>query len=290
MAATTEHSEQYSEKHDGLNGNFDPEAQRLETLKQFRSAASVQMSPELFEKLYLSPMTKVKGDLRQTFGNPTPIALVGFLLAFTPLTCDLMGWRGAGGSGAASNAVYMFMGGLLMIIGGVLEWVLGNSFPACVFCSFGGFWFSYGGSLIPSFAAYASYAPADATSSAEGLTTRGFNASFAFWLLFMGILSFIFFLCALRTNVVFVMIFFSLTFCFFMITAAFWALADDYTGNAVLAGKLLTAGGAFGFVTCMSGWYILIAVLFAIVDFPIQIPVGDLSTVIKGHSQKARRD
>jgi hypothetical protein len=40
----------------------------------------------------------------------------------------------------------------------------------------------------------------------------------------------------------------------------------------------------------MSGWYILIAVLFAIVDFPIQIPVGDLSTVIKGHSErKARR-
>jgi succinate-acetate transporter protein len=76
------------------------------------------------------------------------------------------------------SAVYMFMGGLLMIIGGVLEWVLGNSFPACVFCSFGGFWFSYGGSLIPAFAAYASYAPADATSAAEGLATRGFNASF----------------------------------------------------------------------------------------------------------------
>jgi hypothetical protein len=31
------------------------------------------MSPELFEKLYLSPMNKVKGDLRQTFGNPTPM-------------------------------------------------------------------------------------------------------------------------------------------------------------------------------------------------------------------------
>lgn len=91
-----------------------------------------------------------------------------------------------------------------------------------------------------------------------------------------------------------------------MITAAFWALADDFTGNAKLAQKLLVvcpllhytsdllltlsqAGGAFGFVTCMSGWYILIAVLFAIVDFPIQIPVGDLSTVIKGHSEKARR-
>lgn len=30
-------------------------------------------------------------------------ALVGFLLSLTPLSCDLMGWRGAGGSGAAST-------------------------------------------------------------------------------------------------------------------------------------------------------------------------------------------
>lgn len=72
MAATTEHSEQFNEKHDGLNG-FDPEAQRLESLNRLRTAQSVQMSPELFEKLYLSPMNKVKGDLRQTFGNPTPM-------------------------------------------------------------------------------------------------------------------------------------------------------------------------------------------------------------------------
>lgn len=28
-------------------------------------------------------------------------ALVGFLLSLTPLSCDLMGWRGAGGNGAA---------------------------------------------------------------------------------------------------------------------------------------------------------------------------------------------
>lgn len=70
------------------------------------------------------------------------------------------------------------MGGLLMIIGGILEWVLGNSFSATVFCSFGGFWFSYGASLIPAFAAYASYAPPDATSPAEGLATTGFNASY----------------------------------------------------------------------------------------------------------------
>lgn len=34
---------------------------------------SLSISPELFEKLYLSPENAVKGDLRKTFGNPTPL-------------------------------------------------------------------------------------------------------------------------------------------------------------------------------------------------------------------------
>jgi hypothetical protein len=34
---------------------------------------SLSISPELFEKLYLSPQNAVKGDLRKTFGNPTPL-------------------------------------------------------------------------------------------------------------------------------------------------------------------------------------------------------------------------
>ena len=32
---------------------------------------------------------------------------------------------------------YYYMGGLLMIIGGLLEWVLGNTFPFLVFCAYG---------------------------------------------------------------------------------------------------------------------------------------------------------
>lgn len=286
--ATSEHSE-LNAKHNG-NGVYDPEANRMEALKQFRSAASVSMSPELFEKLYLSPPNAVKGDLRKTFANPTPIALVGFLLAFTPLSCDLMGWRGAGGGGAASNGPYMFMGGLLMVLGGILEWVLGNSFSSTVFCSFGGFWFSYGATLIPSFASYASYAPADAKTAAEGLEQPGFNASFAFWLLFMGVLSFVFLVCSLRTNVVFVIIFLSVMLCFFLLTGAYFSLAADYVGNAAFAHKLVLGGGGCGFVCCLAGWYILFAILLAVVDFPFQLPVGDLSSVIKGRSDKIRDD
>lgn len=61
-------------------------------LHRMRTAGSISISPEMFEKLYLSPQNNVKGDLRKTFGNPTPLALVGFLLSLTPLSCDLMGW------------------------------------------------------------------------------------------------------------------------------------------------------------------------------------------------------
>jgi uncharacterized protein len=43
------------------------------TLKEIRTANSVSISPELFEKLYLSPQNSVRGDLRKTFGNPTPV-------------------------------------------------------------------------------------------------------------------------------------------------------------------------------------------------------------------------
>jgi len=42
-------------------------------LSRIRTAGSISISPELFEKLYLSPQNKVAGQLRKTFGNPTPM-------------------------------------------------------------------------------------------------------------------------------------------------------------------------------------------------------------------------
>ncbi|KAM0451750.1 hypothetical protein ACHAO4_005707 [Trichoderma viride] len=53
--------------------NVDSDSDRLDALNRFRSAASISMTPELFEKLYLAPQSKVKGQLRDTFGNPTPM-------------------------------------------------------------------------------------------------------------------------------------------------------------------------------------------------------------------------
>lgn len=44
-----------------------------DALRKIQTAGSISISPELFEKIYLSPQNKVKGDIRSTFGNPTPV-------------------------------------------------------------------------------------------------------------------------------------------------------------------------------------------------------------------------
>lgn len=73
-------SEQGMGKTNGASPQFNGEAYHLSdnmdnesALRRIRTAGSISMSPEMFEKLYLSPQNAVKGDLRKTFGNPTPV-------------------------------------------------------------------------------------------------------------------------------------------------------------------------------------------------------------------------
>jgi hypothetical protein len=46
---------------------------RNDALEKIRKTGSLSISPELFEKIYLSPKNPVKGDLRAILGNPTPL-------------------------------------------------------------------------------------------------------------------------------------------------------------------------------------------------------------------------
>lgn len=81
-----------------------------ESLHRYQTADSVLLPipREAFQKLYLSPKTPTAGNLRRTFGNPTPVSLIGFLLAATPTAMLLMGWGGSGGNGGAIMYVLDF--------------------------------------------------------------------------------------------------------------------------------------------------------------------------------------
>jgi len=79
---------------------------------------------------------------------------------------------------------------------------------------------------------------------------------------------------------------------FSLLAGAYWQNANGI-GNAdpsalALAGRLQKAAGACVFVTSMAGWWIFFAIMLAALDFPFQIPVGDLSTLIKGASERQK--
>nr|DAA06460.1 TPA_inf: GPR1/FUN34/YaaH-class plasma membrane protein [Aspergillus terreus] len=248
---------------------------------KIQSTKSIMLSPEAFEKLYLNPKTPVAGHLRSIIGNPTPLAITGFLMSLTPLSCDLMGWRGAGHDGAAHIGAYIFFGGILLLVGGLLELLIGNTFSAVVFMSFGAFYLTTAATLQPFYGAYAAYSPST-SDPAAGLTTEGFNASYGFFLVFFGVLNFIFLVCSFRTNLVLVWILFTVVLGVGLLVGAYFQTAMQ---DARLAHKLQVGGGAVLFATCLGGWYLLFSLLLAAVDFPLSLPVGDLSHLVPSQTQ-----
>jgi len=124
----------------------------------------------------------------------------------------------------------------------------------------------------------------------------------------MGLLCFVYMICALRTNLVFFLIFLFLIPAFGCLAGAYWHLA---LGDAATATTLQVAAGACTFISDLLGWWIFFAILLASLDFPFQLPgmfysyvlevkvsladisffldlVGDLSHIIKGASDRAK--
>lgn len=124
-----------------------------------------------------------------------------------------------------------------MIIGSILEFFLGNTFPFVVFGAYGGFWLSYGGTLQPFYNAGGAYAEGN---QAEGLGAPGFLNSFAFFLLMMALMSFIFMIAAVRTNIVFFLIFVFLVVNLSLLAGAFWYMGQ---GNLDYGMKLQKVRG-----------------------------------------------
>jgi uncharacterized protein len=170
-----------------------------------------------------------------------------------------------------------------MFTGGLLEFILGNTFPFVVFCSYGAYWFTVGATLTPSYNAYGAYTPSD---PAAGINDPVFLSSFAFFLLFMGLLSFVYLIASLRTNILFFLIFLTLCPMYCCLAGADWELAQ---GNPEAALTLQHAGGALAFISCMIGWYDFVVLVLLAVDFPLNLPVGDLSHIIKGAAQSGGR-
>ena len=148
---------------------------------------------------------------------------------------------------AVSGSFY-FLGGIAMNIAGICEFVLGNTFPFVVFIVYGSHWVNTAYSNDPSHALVSAY-------GADGATSKAWNSGQANYNVVMALVSFIFMLGSFRTNVPFVIVFFTLVFLFGFLAAANYQVGYNPTPEgAAYATKLLQIGGGFGFVTLVMGW------------------------------------
>ncbi|KAJ6019251.1 hypothetical protein N7499_009592 [Penicillium canescens] len=172
----------------------------LHEMDHIRTNASVTIPSDVFEKMYLSPEIAVKGQLRKTMANPTPTGLMGFLIATTPVSCNLMGWHGSGGGGAA-------LVGTIYIFGGAFTFTLAITFT-------------------PSANAQGAFTANTSNASELAAGMAEFKSSFAFFYICCAVLVVMFTICSLRTNIVFFFMFLLLGPAFICIACAYWASAD----------------------------------------------------------------
>jgi succinate-acetate transporter protein len=248
---------------------------------------SLTLTPEMFERLYLSPKNDTDNTLRRLWGNPTPIALAGFLLALTPLSCVLMGWADAS-SAIVLVPAFTYLGGLIMVVSGLLEFFLGNTFAALSFSTFGAFYLSFGMLLNPDNGIAAAYANSASATDVfnNGANSPGYLSGLAWYCFWWGILDALYFIVSLRTNLVFALVFITIDIDLFLLAASYWTTALG--GSAALASRLQVAGGAFGFLCSLTGFYLEASILFDTLDFPITLPLGDLSGWIRPKSARQK--
>ena len=72
MSSTNLEQGQYIPNGDNAD-SVKPTHQQLDNLNRYATNGSVAIPMEVFEKMYLNPETRVKGELRKTFANPTPL-------------------------------------------------------------------------------------------------------------------------------------------------------------------------------------------------------------------------
>ncbi|KAF2181109.1 hypothetical protein K469DRAFT_590584 [Zopfia rhizophila CBS 207.26] len=245
------------------------------------STTNISISPELFEKLYLTPKVPHAASYEKRFANATPLGFLGFVISVYSFSLVMMGWGGASGLPAIAG-VFFFVGPVLLILSVIFLWIQGQFFSMMVCGLFSVFWLSFGMLQLPTLGLAASYASPTTTATtaaaiaAEGAASKQFNAVVALYLLVWGFAIFTFFIFTLRINLVLVGIFSLTTIGSFVLSGAYWKLS---IGNYPAAQTLQKTGGAIFFVVATLGWYMLFVMMAMEMRLTVNLPVGDLSHI-----------
>ncbi|RMZ86540.1 hypothetical protein DV736_g6236, partial [Chaetothyriales sp. CBS 134916] len=195
-------------------------------------------------------------------GTPTALAIGAFATTLTTLSFSLMEWRGV-----TTTNVYIgnffFVAGIGMLISAQWELVRGNSFAYTVLSAFGLFYAGFGAIITPGFGVTDAYAG----------NVAEYNNALGFWVLMWTVLNTFFLIGSAPINLVYFGIFLTVELAFLFVSASYFAAAD---GHAAAATALKKAGGVFGFLSGLLGYYTLGHLMCQEALF-FSFPMGDTS-------------
>lgn len=138
-----------------------------------------------------------------------------------------------------------------MNVAAICEFILGNTFPFVVFMIYGCHWVNLGYVYDPIHQIQASYT----AGAIPGAISQGYNAGQGNYNVVMTLITFCFLCGSLRTDVPFVIVFFSLVFLFSFFAAGNYQLGFNHTAEGIEhAIYYFKIAGGFGFVAMIMGW------------------------------------
>src|SRR5215472_4672936 len=187
--------------------------------------------------------------------NATPLGL--FALAITLFVLSLINAGLLGDTGfAIVIGLAVFLGGVVILIAGLVEFRAGNTFTGTVFTSYSALWLSFGFILLPGTGVFAMMAKENVVAPALG-----------YYLLAWTIYTILLTICVLRTNVVLLSLLILLVLTLGSLCIGF--LSGTSTFNQI--------GGYIGIITSIVAWYLGLAGILPYINPRISLPVGPLS-------------
>lgn len=150
----------------------------------------------------------------------------------------------------------------------------------------GSFYFTFGFTLQPSWGAFQAYASDPVTDPYAGQHSPEFLASFAWFLFWMIPVCLIFCIASIRTNIIFFLMFLLFIPTLGCLSASMWYEAQEEMEKMML---LQHVGAGIMLGVCVLGWYDFAAMVLASTDFPLTLPLGDLSTRVPGMTDLKKR-
>lgn len=173
------------------------------------------------------------------FANPVPIGVAGFSLTLFVLSLINIGARGASNPAALAGLMW-FYAGFIELLSGMWCFAVEATWAGVLLSSFGGFWIGYGCIVVDVFGISSTYG--DETHNLLGLWILA-------WVLFATMMWFMTFK---STWPLFILMLFVVLTLLTLCIAQF--IAVDAPGAAA---NLTKAGGYFGLITSLLGWFIV---------------------------------